>query len=94
MLLRKNLHNQLVELRGNIRVLCRVRPPIKEDGSGSQAAVVVQVDAVDDGVLYVHSKGAWKTFELDKVFGPQSSQEEVCSQQFHYYANTITPVTL
>lgn len=31
---RKQLHNQLVELKGNIRVLCRVRPLISEDGSG------------------------------------------------------------
>ncbi len=32
--LRKKLHNQLVELRGNIRVFCRVRPVIAEDGTG------------------------------------------------------------
>ncbi len=31
---RKELHNQLVELKGNIRVFCRVRPVIDEDGSG------------------------------------------------------------
>ena len=31
---RKDLHNQLMELRGNIRVFCRVRPLISEDGGG------------------------------------------------------------
>lgn len=77
MLLRKRLHNQLVELRGNIRVLCRMRPPIAEDGSGSQAAIVARLDQEDDGILHVHSKGTSKIFELDRVFGPQSSQEEV-----------------
>lgn len=77
MLLRKRLHNQLVELRGNIRVLCRMRPPIAEDGSGSQAAIVARVDQEDDGILHVHSKGTLKIFELDRVFGPQSSQQEV-----------------
>lgn len=25
---RRNLHNQLIELKGNIRVFCRVRPPL------------------------------------------------------------------
>lgn len=30
MALRRRLHNTLVELRGNIRVLCRVRPTIAE----------------------------------------------------------------
>ena len=32
---RKELHNQLVDLRGNIRVFCRIRPVIGEDGSGT-----------------------------------------------------------
>ena len=59
-------------------MLCRMRPPIAEDGSGSQVAMVVRADQEDDGVLYVQSKGAAKMFELDRVFGPQSSQEEVC----------------
>lgn len=34
MALRKKLHNQLVDLKGNIRVFCRIRPPIAEDGTG------------------------------------------------------------
>ena len=34
MALRKQLHDRLVELLGNIRVLARVRPPITEDGAG------------------------------------------------------------
>ena len=31
---RKKLYNQVVELKGNIRVFCRVRPKITEDGCG------------------------------------------------------------
>ncbi len=77
MLLRKKLHNKLVELRGNIRVLCRVRPSIHEDGSGPQAADVVETDQDDNGVLHVLARGSWKAFEMDRVFGPQSTQEQV-----------------
>ena len=77
MQLRKKLHNELVELRGNIRVFCRVRPAISEDGEGTQASVVVQPDRDDDGVVRVITKGTWKVFELDKVFGPMSTQMEV-----------------
>lgn len=77
MLLRKKFHNKLVELRGNIRVLCRVRPTIQEDGMGAQAAVVTQTDREDDGVLRVLTKGSWKSFEVDRVFGFQSTQEQV-----------------
>ena len=32
MALRKKLHNQVVDLKGNIRVFCRIRPVIPEDG--------------------------------------------------------------
>ena len=78
MQLRKRLHNQLVELRGNIRVFCRVRPPIQEDGGGAQASVVVELDRDDDGVVHVLSRGSKKPFEMDRVFGCQSTQEEVC----------------
>ena len=77
MLLRKKLHNKLVELRGNIRVLCRVRPPIQEDGDGAAGAIVVETDTEDDGVVHVLSKGSWKPFTVDRVFGPRSAQKQV-----------------
>ncbi|XP_064399470.1 kinesin-like protein KIFC3 [Halichondria panicea] len=78
--LRKKLHNQLVELRGNIRVFCRVRPVIAEDGTGSQAELVVIPDSDDNGVVRVRSRGTWKTFDLDRVFSIGSRQEEVFSE--------------
>ena len=81
MSLRKKLHNQLVELRGNIRVFCRVRPPISEDGNGSNTTIVVHPDRDDDGLLYVH-RGNRKVFEMDKVFGPDSKQEEVFTPEY------------
>lgn len=77
MTLRKKLHNELVELKGNIRVYCRVRPLIKEDGGGKQAESVISFDEDDDGILSVFSRGANKPFEMDKVFRPESTQEQV-----------------
>ena len=35
MALRKKLHNKLIDLKGNIRVFCRIRPRITEDGTGN-----------------------------------------------------------
>ncbi|KAE8609238.1 hypothetical protein XENTR_v10011756 [Xenopus tropicalis] len=75
--LRKECHNQLVRLRGNIRVLTRVRPITTEDGVGPGAENVVNFDPDDDGVLYVAQKGKEMSFELDKVFKPSATQEEV-----------------
>ena len=91
MTLRKRLHNELVELKGNIRVYCRVRPVIKEDGAGKAAESVVTFDEDDDGILNVFSKGTNKPFEMDKVFTPESTQEQVsyenqvcCSPSFAF----------
>ncbi|NXX23636.1 KIFC3 protein, partial [Podargus strigoides] len=75
--LRKKCHNELVRLKGNIRVFGRVRPITKEDGKGLEATNVVTFDANDDAVLHLMHKGKQVSFELDKVFPPQASQEEV-----------------
>eukprot|EP00731_Ephydatia_muelleri_P001344 Em0001g1344a len=51
----------------------------RRTGEGTQADVVVQPDRDDDGVVRVLTKGTWKVFDLDKVFGPKSTQMEVFS---------------
>ncbi|NWI60345.1 KIFC3 protein, partial [Calyptomena viridis] len=75
--LRKKCHNELVRLKGNIRVFGRVRPITKEDGEGPEASNAVTFDTDDDAVLHLLHKGKQVSFELDKVFPPQASQEEV-----------------
>ncbi|XP_016337667.1 kinesin-like protein KIFC3 isoform X1 [Sinocyclocheilus anshuiensis] len=75
--LRRKYHEQLVELKGNIRVLCRVKPVLKEDQHEEGQAVVVTTDPNNESALTVLSKGKAKNFELDKVFHPQATQEEV-----------------
>eukprot|EP00795_Rhopilema_esculentum_P001813 gene1813-16303_t len=80
MKLRKKYFNQLVELKGNIRVFCRVRPSIKEDGSGQAAENVMSYDFEDDALIYVEHRGNNKEFEVDRVFRPESTQEEVFNE--------------
>ncbi|XP_061918962.1 kinesin-like protein KIFC3 isoform X2 [Entelurus aequoreus] len=75
--LRRKLHEQLVELKGNIRVLCRVKPVLKEDQREEGQSVVVTTDGNNESSLNVLSKGKSRAFELDKVFHPQATQEEV-----------------
>lgn len=77
MALRKKLHNELVDLKGNIRVYCRIRPPIGEDGKGPDAALCITPDPKDDQLCVVDNKGKVSTFELDSVFGPESTQQGV-----------------
>ncbi|XP_053323503.1 kinesin-like protein KIFC3 isoform X2 [Spea bombifrons] len=75
--LRKRYHNQLVELKGNIRVLCRVRP---QTACGEEEGSPVTMDANDDTKMSVLYKGTERTFELDKVFLPRATQEEGTSE--------------
>lgn len=75
--LRRKYHEQLVELKGNIRVLCRVKPVLKEDQHEEGQSVVVTTDPNNESSLSVMSKGKDRIFELDKVFHPQATQEEV-----------------
>ncbi|KAL2924773.1 Kinesin-like protein KIN-14C [Bienertia sinuspersici] len=39
-MLRRKLHNTILELKGNIRVFCRVRPLLPEDGCASELPVI------------------------------------------------------
>nr|XP_060644092.1 kinesin-like protein KIFC3 isoform X1 [Anolis sagrei ordinatus] len=75
--LRKKCHNELVRLKGNIRVFGRVRPISREDGEGPEAANAVTFDPDDDAVLHLVHKGKEVSFELDKVFPPEATQEDV-----------------
>ncbi|XP_029352769.1 kinesin-like protein KIF25 [Echeneis naucrates] len=85
---RKELHNTLVELRGNIRVHCRVRPVLPFDhiqfsalGSGSASAEEV-IHAVSDDTVMVNClkmgmPAQNKIFEFERVHGPEDSQDAV-----------------
>ncbi|XP_071785181.1 kinesin-like protein KIFC3 isoform X1 [Asterias amurensis] len=77
MALRKRYHNEIIDLKGSIRVFCRVRPLIREDGSGPLARSAVTFDHDDDALIFLQNKGRTTTFEVDKVFQAQSTQEEV-----------------
>ncbi|XP_039209597.1 kinesin-like protein KIFC3 isoform X3 [Crotalus tigris] len=75
--LRKKCHNELVRLKGNIRVFGRVRTIQIEDGEGPEAVSAVTFDPDDDAILHLMHKGKLITFELDKVFRPEATQEDV-----------------
>lgn len=48
MALRKKLHNELVDIKGNIRVFARIRPIIREDGDGPDAKMTIKADPRDN----------------------------------------------
>ena len=84
---RRQLHNTIQELKGNIRVFCRVRPATKPDGSPGKQAQLAFPDVENStqlelrGVVEKSSRGTDTTkthsFKYDRVFSPESTNQEV-----------------
>ncbi|XP_024984947.1 kinesin-like protein KIN-14T isoform X2 [Cynara cardunculus var. scolymus] len=71
---RRQVLNEFLQLKGNIRVFCRIRPTI--DGEKfSRLKPVVPVDS--NGVLLNFAEKKTKLYNFDTVFHPASSQDEV-----------------
>ncbi|KAL9029530.1 MAG: hypothetical protein Q9196_002244 [Gyalolechia fulgens] len=85
--LRRKLHNQVQELKGNIRVFCRVRPSLESDPVDSKARISYPDNDGDAkevelcGPEEKNSLGKISTktnaFTFDRVFNPGSVNSEV-----------------
>ncbi|KAK3141431.1 hypothetical protein QOZ80_4BG0333810 [Eleusine coracana subsp. coracana] len=78
--LRKKLHNTILELKGNIRVFCRVRPLLFHGDSNSveEASISYPTSVEYAGrSLDLINQGQKLSFSYDKVFDHNASQEDV-----------------
>lgn len=85
--LRRKLHNQVQELKGNIRVFCRVRPHLEAEPTEDRAKISYPDDQADSKEVEVtgpeekSSLGNITTktnaFTFDRVFGPTSQNAAV-----------------
>ena len=55
-----------------------MRPVSQNEMDSVDAKNMVTFDSDDDSILYLSNKGKPMTFDLDKVFPPHATQEEVC----------------
>lgn len=71
---RKQLYNEVIELKGNIRVFCRCRP-LNQNEIANGYKSVIEFDSSVDNELQVHcSDSTKKQFKFDHVFRPEDDQ--------------------
>ncbi|XVE77567.1 hypothetical protein DITRI_Ditri13aG0073800 [Diplodiscus trichospermus] len=74
----RKLYNQVQDLKGNIRVYCRVRPFLSR-----QSSYLSIVDHIEDGNITINTTSKYgkgsKSFTFNKVFGQSATQAEVFS---------------
>ncbi|XP_072151682.1 kinesin-like protein KIN-14P [Setaria viridis] len=73
----RKLYNQIQDLRGNIRVYCRVRPFHPGKVSASSSVAGIEDRTITVMVPSKYGKDARKSFTFNRVFGPLATQEEV-----------------
>ncbi|KAL8647933.1 MAG: hypothetical protein Q9210_005271 [Variospora velana] len=85
--LRRKLHNQVQELKGNIRVFCRVRPSLESDPANAKARITYPDNDSDGKEVEIcgpeekNSLGRISTktnaFSFDRVFDPNSINADI-----------------
>eukprot|EP01004_Peranema_trichophorum_P009828 NODE_857_length_2296_cov_45.049701_g731_i0.p1 GENE.NODE_857_length_2296_cov_45.049701_g731_i0~~NODE_857_length_2296_cov_45.049701_g731_i0.p1 ORF type:complete len:730 (-),score=148.81 NODE_857_length_2296_cov_45.049701_g731_i0:107-2017(-) len=84
---RRGLHNQVQELKGNIRVFCRVRPILSEDNGPSAEIEFPDANREGRSLTIVSPQFMGITdvpkkfmFTFDKVFHPSSAQKDIFAE--------------
>jgi len=72
----RKLYNQVQDLKGSIRVYCRVRPFLPGQSSFSSTIGNMEDDTIGINTASRHGKSL-KSFTFNKVFGPSATQGNV-----------------
>ncbi|XP_052138688.1 kinesin-like protein KIN-14Q isoform X2 [Oryza glaberrima] len=75
----RKLYNQIQDLKGNIRVYCRVRPFLPGHISLSSSVADTEERTITIITPTKYGKDGHKSFSFNRIFGPASTQEEVFS---------------
>ncbi|XP_030506123.2 kinesin-like protein KIN-14S [Cannabis sativa] len=77
---RKQLYNEVIELKGNIRVFCRCRPLNQSEIQNGCTSVVEYDSSTDNELQVISSDSSKKQYKFDHVFRPEDNQETVFTQ--------------
>ncbi|OIT32171.1 kinesin-4 [Nicotiana attenuata] len=73
----RKLYNQVQDLKGNIRVYCRVRPFLPGQQNGLSTVDHIDGENITITTSSKYGKEGKKLFTFNKVFGPSATQAEV-----------------
>nr|GLL24910.1 kinesin-like protein KIN-14S [Ipomoea trifida] len=71
---RKRLYNEMIVLKGNIRVFCRCRPLNSEEVANGSTSVVDFDMSQENEIQIVSSDSSRKQFRFDHVFKPEDGE--------------------
>ncbi|XP_038877024.1 kinesin-like protein KIN-14S [Benincasa hispida] len=77
---RKRLYNEVIELKGNIRVFCRCRPLNQSELENGSTSVIEFDSSQENEIQILSSDSSKKLFKFDHVFKTEDSQGTVFSQ--------------
>ncbi|PWA81070.1 P-loop containing nucleoside triphosphate hydrolases superfamily protein [Artemisia annua] len=77
---RRRLYNEVIELKGNIRVFCRCRPLNNDEIAKGCTAVVDFDSSLDNELKIIGADSSKKQFKFDHIFRPEDNQEAVFEQ--------------
>ncbi|XP_059652445.1 kinesin-like protein KIN-14S [Cornus florida] len=77
---RKRLYNEVIELKGNIRVFCRCRPLNQGEIANGTTSIVDFDSSQENELQVIGSDSSRKHFKFDHVFRPEDNQETVFAQ--------------
>ena len=90
---RRRLHNELIDMKGNIRVFTRVRPLLETERSLENALMTDEKSVVVQSstriAAYNCNDARKRLFDLDFVFGPDSTQENVYREVHPFVQSAI-----
>ena len=84
--IRRDLHNTIQELRGNIRVFVRTRPFLPGDIGSTQSSLDFHPDGEN---LAIENRSKSYDFKFDKVFTPSSGQETIFEEVSEFVQSAL-----
>jgi kinesin family protein C2/C3 len=71
-----SLLHKLQEAKGNINVICRIRPTWQKEKTAG-ASEIVDVLSREEAGFYDKRSRTWRSFKFDSILGPNESQQQV-----------------